>query len=1125
MAVISDQSSRHVLSDDVRNRSAARPNWGWLALLLLALIAAAPLWSGPGLVNTRAGGDSPFLFIRLHQLVENLRAGVLPARWMPDAAYGLGYPFFNFYAALPYYFAAAFALIGLDVLASLKIVQSLGFVLAAWAMVGWGRSSFGGRAQACLAAAAYTVAPFHLVNVYVRGDSLSEFYAFVFYPLILWAVDRVAERPRPRSVALLGLAYGGLILTHNISALIFTPFVLLYMVIRDWRLEIGDWRLRRSSHITHHAPRTTHHAPRTTHHAPRITHNTLHSLTGLLLGLLISAWFWLPALGEAPLVQLDAQTTGYFNYAGHFRSTDLVEPSLGFDYSTEPPHTPFAIGLAQAFVTLAGVVATLVTWKRGLTRLRVFTLAGLIVSTLMITPLSKPLWDTLPLLPLVQFPWRFLSVQALFASLAASFLVYAGGAGRGETSQRLPEDSPPSLPRAEPKGHQGTKKSLKLLGVLVPWWLLRRPFQAGSQSWIAAGVALALAASTLLTLRPDYLPIRADEIGPERIHAYEAFTTNVGTTIRAEYLPRTTIPRPYTGPTLIDPAAPPRAIPVRGEAEAVQVARGPVSQSWSVRAADDAALAFPTLHFAGWQASLDGQRVEARAAADLGTIEVDMPEGEHRVTLWLDRTPLRAGAELVSLAAALVTIGMLIFARRESGVRVRVGVRVRAMDRPQLVARLRSFIAYRRYELALLALACLFAAIAAVTNAVEAGEDDLVMDFESKPWLHHGGADFGVARLARYTYAEPSTVVLEWSDVAGADAWAVVQLVAPSSHAFGGPEPLASARAPIRAGTNTVTLDVPERLSRGMVYVRVEVADASRVYGSTFLRPLFYPGSGAAIPAAGWAPIGDEIELRVVTVEHDSAERLTVAFDWTALKSIAANYAVSLRLADAAGRVWASLDTQPGYGFLPTSTWLPGENQHDAYTLSLPLEAPHDEVYSLDVVWYRVASQEEMGRVRVPGIKIDTLYDETEAPPPQRSFAIPSMQHRVDATFGDQIRLLGYDLAQEGSRFILTLHWQALADMGADYKYFVHVFDPATERIVAQIDAAPGGNAYPTSWWTKGEVVSERVELELELEEEPYRVATGWYDPVSGNRLPAIDAQGNPTPSDRLLLDEAIRSP
>ncbi|MBC7261588.1 MAG: hypothetical protein H5T63_06210, partial [Chloroflexi bacterium] len=85
-------------------------------------------------MNTRAGGDSPFLLVRLHQLVSLLRAGVFPPRWMPDAAYGFGYPFFNFYAALPYYVAALLKLIGFGHLWSLKLTQAAGFVAAAAAI-------------------------------------------------------------------------------------------------------------------------------------------------------------------------------------------------------------------------------------------------------------------------------------------------------------------------------------------------------------------------------------------------------------------------------------------------------------------------------------------------------------------------------------------------------------------------------------------------------------------------------------------------------------------------------------------------------------------------------------------------------------------------------------------------------------------------------------------------------------------------------------------------------------------------------------------------------------------------------------------------------------------------------
>jgi hypothetical protein len=230
-------------------------------------------------------------------------------------------------------------------------------------------------------------------------------------------------------------------------------------------------------------------------------------------------------------------------------------------------------------------------------------------------------------------------------------------------------------------------------------------------------------------------------------------------------------------------------------------------------------------------------------------------------------------------------------------------------------------------------------------------------------------------------------------------------------------------------------------------------------------------------------------------------------------------------LQDDNGHVWVSLDTQPGYGFLPTSAWRPGENQHDVYTLTLPPDMPRDVAYALDVVWYRVASQEEIGRVRVPGIQVETLYDETEVPPPAHTFIAPPMQQRVDATFGDVIRLLGYDMSQLGSRLTLTLHWQALADIDADYKFFVHVFDPDSEAIVAQVDAMPGGNAYPTSRWVKGEVVSERVEIEVDAAPGTYRVATGWYEPVSADRLSAVGDKSNPLPENRVLIVEEVSIP
>jgi hypothetical protein len=346
------------------------------------------------MVNTRGGGDSPFLLQRMHQLVVNLRAGIFPVRWMPDAAYGLGYPFFSYYAALPYYLVGLLAMMGLDILTALKLVQTLGFIAAALAMYGWMLRLTKNQWAAWLAAVAYTVAPFHLVNVYVRGDSLSEFYAFIFYPLILWALDRI----RDSGVAAAALAYAGLILTHIISAMIFSPFALLYLVILAWHEgKKRRWRVFRVG------------------------------ILALGFGLLLSAWYWLPAVAELGHVQLGPSTQDYFHYSRHFRTANLVQWYPLFDYSVSPGgSTPFAMGLVQAVFAALGGLALLTrgSQQRSEARWR-FILLGLPISTAMITPLSRLLWDHLPLLSIAQFPWRFLSVQALFTAAATAALAPA----------------------------------------------------------------------------------------------------------------------------------------------------------------------------------------------------------------------------------------------------------------------------------------------------------------------------------------------------------------------------------------------------------------------------------------------------------------------------------------------------------------------------------------------------------------------------------------------------------------------------------------------------------------------------------------------------------------------------
>ena len=161
--------------------------------MLVALVAAGPALAEPGLLNTRGGGDSPFLLQRLHQLTAALADGHFPARWMPDAAYGDGYPFYNFYAPLSIYVAAAFRFLGSSFVRAIHLAQLAGFVVAGLGAYYLARRWLGSPWAGLLAAVAYTVAPFHMVNVYVRGDSLAEFWAMAWYLSLI----HISEPTRP----------------------------------------------------------------------------------------------------------------------------------------------------------------------------------------------------------------------------------------------------------------------------------------------------------------------------------------------------------------------------------------------------------------------------------------------------------------------------------------------------------------------------------------------------------------------------------------------------------------------------------------------------------------------------------------------------------------------------------------------------------------------------------------------------------------------------------------------------------------------------------------------------------------------------------------------------------------
>jgi hypothetical protein len=1024
------------------------------AALLIAAVAALPLFMGNGLLNTRGGGDSPFLLQRVHQLASAVSDGHFPVRWMPDANYGYGYPFYNFYAPLSIYVSAAFRFLGFDYVTTVQLTQLLGFLLAAWGMFQLGFRWLGTYWAGLLAAVAYTLAPFHLVNVYVRGDSLAEFWAMAFFPLVILSLDALVQarsdnksRGWKRYFLLLALSYAGLVLSHNISALIFTPFILLYLVI----LALGSAAKRES------------------------IRQLMWPLLALALGLALSAWFWVPALVEQSLAQLGPVTSGYFSFGNHFRGADLVQRSILFDFDVAGGRA-FRMGLVQATAILLGLLV-LLAWNGNQKRpeavsdrgaevasasgpvtvtVRLFIVIGLLIATFMITPLSRPLWNNLQLLPFVQFPWRFLSVQAFFGALAIAALAL--------------------LPRRR---------------ILVP------------------SFGLLLLVAGLSALQTDFLVLSDADVTAERLGEYEWYTGNIGTTVSAEYLPPYVQPRPQTSGWINNGIRDsPKAI--EGTLSSARLNdRRATAQSWQLDVpSPGATITLPTMYWAGWKAEIGGVPVEIEPAAGSGLISLEVPPGEHEVTLRLTRTPIRLFAELFSFATILATFW---FSRNTISWKPR-----------------------RLHLVVMAGLAVLFILLRLLPQQ-PSPDDDLTWDFEQLAYLHHSqeGASFeGGAQLSRYTYSTDEvetgatvTVTLTW-EAAGSGP-ATLAIVSPAINRFKEIRPIATQTHPVEPGETVYRFSIPDNAPAGLYVPRLSLGEARPLTssgltrGQLFLRPILILEQ--RLPAA---PGQSELDARTLKVTHNRPNLLDVEMQWLTQHSLTQNYNFSLRLIDGDGDVLAQFDGQPGYGYLPSSGWAPGQWVNDWLSLALPAAWPPTDlvnpialvVHLYDVETGTTVLTRRLGQL---GWEEDVLSLQESAIP----LRIPEDSSPATVIFDESIALRGYTSDQSNNVLKVTLYWEALADIAGDYSHFIHVVDPASGAVLSQHDAMPQNNSYPTSQWSPGEIVADPATIELEgLSAGEYLILVGLYQNLGDTqpRLPAFDPEGSQLPDNHFLLPDRL---
>lgn len=363
----------------------------------IAVIFLLLLFSIPSLKSlTMEGGftthDMTHHIVRQIDMHRILSEGQFPPRWSGELAYGYGYPVFLFNYPLPALIGEAFHLSGFNFLYSVKAVLFLSLVLSVIGMYLFLKSLFDSSLSAFLGALFYIYAPIHLIVVYVSG-AVGASMGLAFPPFIFWALVKLWQGDK-RFLIVGSISLAGLILSHNITAFLFMPVIFVFVGLLSI-LKFNATFLKKF-------------------------------LAMFLLGLGLSAFFWVPALSEKQFIRYDALLKEVFS--DQFPSLQQIIYSP-WGYGLSHPKQPeggmsYQIGVIHILVM---IILILSLWflrrKKEFALIGIFSLSAFLVSIFFMLEISIPLWKVLPFFPYIQFPIRILIIPTFIASIVAALLV------------------------------------------------------------------------------------------------------------------------------------------------------------------------------------------------------------------------------------------------------------------------------------------------------------------------------------------------------------------------------------------------------------------------------------------------------------------------------------------------------------------------------------------------------------------------------------------------------------------------------------------------------------------------------------------------------------------------------
>lgn len=361
-------------------------------LTLVALIAVLPLI----LKGCSCGHDFSFHLLNWMEAARQFTHDNLHPHWAFSPAYNAGEPRFVFYPPLSWTIGAILGLIMPWSWTPIAYTW-LALTIAGLTLYRLARE-FSTQNAALIAAAFYLINPYTIFTAYER-TAYAELLAAAWIPLLLLGILR-------KRVTIAGIAI---------------PIALLWLT-NDPAAIMGSYALGLLTLIRILIPNSNLSAPSNPPQPTSRLQLAATSVAGAVLGLGLASFYLVPATYERRYIQIAAIFAAGTHIENHFLFHHTANPVHNAIINTASFIAVVLLLLTAAAIAMAAHHSSPSSPKereaRPPTTLLFLLATFTIVITFLLTSISNPVWQHLPELLFLQFPWRLLTILAAILGLA-----------------------------------------------------------------------------------------------------------------------------------------------------------------------------------------------------------------------------------------------------------------------------------------------------------------------------------------------------------------------------------------------------------------------------------------------------------------------------------------------------------------------------------------------------------------------------------------------------------------------------------------------------------------------------------------------------------------------------------